>query len=819
MIGRGYRRLHFGRKSVKVANESSSVPPSLIKAAQGLRMDVSANARGQTALQSGELFDKLIVLAKEAHNTSKVPESILNLISRTLVSQPNYKGSLSAENLQLIFRALIKHSEDLNLLTRLYLDLYRHSKLSKADKLENGREFYKSLRRQGHILESDKMVGALLADNEAAVTKNFLLDLCEFVYRNSKKHTALASSTLASGMMAIVRASPTTQLDEILSTCIEFLLKGNSLEGLEALASYTYFENPHFDVGPEILPLFLDAYLQFPNRNNRFGKRLLGLYLASLSLDTSLETCELLLMSCMHFQEQIEVGAPVRQHMIHNFSSNDYTKETWDVLAQWSVYSSTSPLSNLRETVLREMPSEYCDHVTFRAILNSASDKAQCSEQQISELVEFFESDLKISADAAIHEILINRALKAVEVESARRLFVESNADWNSNEDIHLGVLFDLLIACCKTPSIPRQAVMDTYQRVRLFTPRLSKAAQTAMLEMFMQSSANENLTPAGIFLIEQFGERPELPFGEYRQIFDLFFSRLMAARDSEHAWDLFGMLNCTVQLPYESYYPIQQKLCALGRPDAAHLLFRQLRNRSKEGGTRPPAEEMYLMLFAEFTRWKYEEGVQELETYFRMDLNCEMTPQMMNRMLAAYVSLNDSRKIQALWSEALALPKGGVHGVNNETLVIMMQYYTTSMGMDVVEDLWLKAPSYFKLAPTKLLLKQYLIANCYHGFYTRAFEILKLAPSEYNIGIDAELLRTLYNWTMLPGRKQEIKEFARENHPKEWAFLEAEAGSLQNILLPDADETGESDEVSRRLAAIKELQVDKDIELVTKAN
>lgn len=778
-------------------------------------MDISANP---SALKPKVLFDRLVNLAREASISPEVPESVINLISRTLLSQPNYKGSLSAENLQLIFRAVSKHSKDLSFLARLYADLYRHSKLSKADKLENGREFYKSLRRHGHIQESNKMVSALLADNAAAVTKEFLLSLSKVV-QDSSNHSEASSAMLASSLMAIAKAAPSAQLDDILPTLIELLLEGKSLEGLEILASYIDFENPHFEVNPDILPVFLDAYIQFPNVNNRFGKRILGLYMASFSERTSLEICELLLMSCMHFQEHLEAGELVHQHIRNNFSFKDYTKETWDVLAQWSVYSSTSPLSNFKETVLKDMPPESCDHITFRAVLSAASDKAQCSEHHINELVNFFESDLGIAADAAIYEMLISRALKAVEVEFARQLFVKSNTDWNLNENNHLGILFDLLVACCKTPSIPRQAVMDTYQRVRLFTSRLSKPAQVAMLEMFLQSSTSENLTPAGTFLIEQFGDKPELPFEEYRQIFDLFFSRLMAARECEQAWDLFGLLNCTILLPYESYYPIQQKLCALGRPDAAHLLFRQLRNRSKHDGTRPPEEEMYMMLFAEFTRWRYEEGIQELELYFRMDLNCETTPSMMNRMLAAYVSLNDSKKVQALWSEALALPKGGVHGVNNETLVIMMGFFTTSMGLDVAEDLWLKTPTYFKVTPTKQLLKQYLIANCYHGFYSRAFEILKLAPQEHNIQIDAELLQTLYNWTMLPGRKQEIKEFAQKNHPETWASLEAEKGGLKNILLPDEDEIGESEELSRRLAAIKELQADMEVGLVIKAN
>lgn len=791
---RAVRRLHIGRRP----SGKPAVPQEIVLAAQNLR-----HSRGSVAQPLMEL-DAALSAAES------VPQSIFSLIGRTLEQHANYKGELSGEQLQQLFWTAASHNA-VKPAMRLYMDVHRHSRIGAAQRIANGREFFRMLRATDHAAEADLQVVALLKDTSAAVNNDVLLSFLQVI-----GDTASPLNT-GTAVVSLIRASqialPNGPSSEVLIRAVDLLTQWAGPTALNELADHVFYVNPHFRVDDSVAVVFLDAFLQvqgeptaaqeaLPDAASPGGARVLKTLLASLDTSSTpppLELCELLLMSIVNFQEPPSMGDRVHAQIAQTDSSK-YTKETWDVLAQWLVYSDAD-LQPLLDFV-GEMPE--VDTKTLELVL-LAGERAQRGEKQVSAIVSHFEA-AGVVLDASIYEILIRRALRAMEVDRARQLFWDSNTDWNLDNNRHISVLSDLLVALCHTTAVSPQLVLDTYQRVRLFAPRVSHTAQVALLQMLLHTAENRSLTPAGIFLIEQFGETPQLPFETNQEIFYLFYHRILAAQTEDEGWSLFGILNCTIFLPYEAYYPLQLKLCRLGRPDAAHLLFRQLRNRAKANGTRPPGDEMYMMLFHEYALARYDEGIHELETYFRVDLNNEMTVPMMNRMLAAYSALEDSHKVSYLWTEARALPRGGRHGPNDETMCIMLQFFSKSLSLDAVDDLWTAIPSDFRLKLTEGMLQQFVIANCYHGYYSRALDIVKMAPTEYGLPVTAELLKSLYNWTLLPARKEEVREYATSNFPAEWQQLEA-SGELKNVLLPAEDETGHTDEESRRYAAINELE------------
>lgn len=809
----------------RVTRTKSNVPAEVAACAQNLRLSLNAKSDDSQSLQ--ELV-KLAQAVESAPANAQVPSSVYRLMQRTLDSAKAKNERLQVADLQLLFRAALpitvkndtsapnqtpkqnitKDNADLELVTRLYSELYRNTKLSAGQKLENGKLYYTLLRKHNLVAESEQLLDVLFKSNAQFVEPELVSNLLEV--------TGELNPT-SSSILNIIKAWPTTKPDfGALNTAIELLLQLKSASGLDELANFLYFTNAHYKVPEETSIVLLDAYLQLPvdEKSNSGGSKVLKQCLsrAFSSSDESipnLETLELLLMSCIHFQEPSQTTNAVAKLIQSHYTPDKYTKETWDVLAQWAVYSggsSSDPLESLKSTVLPEFPREYLDCKTLVSVLVAASEKAQCTEAQISDLVEYFDVELQVTPDASVFELLIKRALKSVEVNRARTLFIQSNCDWNLDNNKYIGVLSDLLVQLCRTTSIDRQLVVDTYQRILVFTPQVSYSAQLAMLEMFLHESKDDSLVPVGMFLAEQFGESPDLPFEPYKEIFELIYHKLLVTTNEELASELCVLLNTTIVLPYEAYFPICLKMCSLDRVDVAHLFFRQMRNRAKQGQHRPPGEEIYQMLFAQYANKRYELGVHELDTYFRLDVNNEMTVPILNRIMAGYASLQDSHKMMNLWTEVSSLPRGGLHGPNAETMTIWMHFIAQQMPLEAVDDVWESLPTDFRIKPDAGLLKQYIIANCYHGYYTRALDVVKMAPEQYQIPVSADILETVYNWTLLPNRKEEVKEYAQEHYADQWKQLES-SGRLRNVLLPSQNEWGDTDEQSRRWEAIKELQ------------
>lgn len=206
------------------------------------------------------------------------------------------------------------------------------------------------------------------------------------------------------------------------------------------------------------------------------------------------------------------------------------------------------------------------------------------------------------------------------------------------------------------------------------------------------------------------------------------------------------------------------------------------------------------MYLFLEYGKWHYEEGLVELETYFRMDIHNDMDIGIMNGMLAAYSELQDSPKVSDLWLETDSFPAG--KGFNNLTATILLKHLAP-FSLEAVDDLWQALPSKYGVKPDSKNLEQYVVANCYHGYYSRALEIAKSAPEVYGLPVNSDLIKTLYNWTLIESRKEAVKSWAIEQFPNEWAQLESNH-ELKNILIganPDNDS-----EQGLRGKAIEEL-------------
>lgn len=754
-----------------------ATPAAVTESLQELRKAVGGN---NTAM----IQEKLLNVANLI-NPDTVNPQILRLISRSL---DKLMYELPPTSTQSLFRAIVKNDTKGDLSTRLYLKIYKNAKLSRQELLQNGALIFSSLRSRGLIEESRQLLSVLFS-NDTEISDELVLDF----FSRVKESQPDAESVVKIIKNLVNPSNDIIQAGLLLIVDTDFMISESARqEAAESIVDYILFERPHFKINHDTLVIALDCLLTLDAKT--MGQKALHYALAASDTNeskNSLEFNELMLQCCMKFEDKVSVGDSVMKR-IATIGSHEYAKETWDVIIQYSFYRSgniealTKVLTDMKKANFRP------DSRTFSGVLQVANDHAKLDEQKLKSIIDYFNKKLDIPSDAVVFSILINRALRAVEIETARRLFIDSiseGADWQMENGRYLRTLDALLVALCKCPTISFDTVYDTYNRIRICSTTLAYETQTELLKFFLEKG---DILKAGVFLVQQFGESPSLPYNEYKDIYHAFYEKILASNEYEKAWELYMVLNCTVVLPYESYYPIQSKFCQLGRPDAAHLMFRHLRNRAKKNEIQPPGHEMYLLLFAEYGRWRYEEGIRELEIYLRMDLNVEMNIELMNLMMGAYAALSESCKLNDLWLEVVSYPIGC--GANNRTISIMLRYLGR-ISLEMVDDLWNEFPQRFHLTPSSQNVEDYVIANCYHGYYSRAFEIVKAAPSLYNVDISQALLKTLYNWTLIQSRKDEIAEWASKNHPEDWKFL-IESKSLKKLCLPKNSNNDSEDSV-----------------------
>ncbi|PRT56471.1 Complex I intermediate-associated protein 84, mitochondrial [Wickerhamiella sorbophila] len=764
----------FKKDGPKWNKGGSEVPVKVLQAAQTLRGSLVDKDEGTIKSNLLDLVEK---------SPTDMPAHLMRLIEQSFEKAGK---SMTGAQQQQLFRSIVGTDQGGNVTTRIYMEIYQHSSLSPCDKLVNGRLFFRALRKKGLVDESRKLAAALLQNN-ASVDEALIKLLLEDI-RDIEPDSMSVCTVLVSPKQLFDGA-----LQEGLIVLAESDWPGRE-SAAEQIVNHALFENPHYKVSQESLVIILDTLMSFGLQH--IGRR--ALQYALQRSPENLENLELLLLSCIYFEDSKQIGDALVSKIMQ-FSEQNLVKDTWDALAQWTVYCS-GDLQLLKDLIEKYQASSYSpDSDTMHSVVLVASEHAKRSELDVSSIVGYFNNDMGIESDAATIAVLIKRALRSFEVEKARNLFANNqHADWNMDSSKYLPVLFELVIALCKSPFIDREVVFDVYQRVRVFSQQISYPAQVELLKMFFERN---NQYDIGMFLAEQFGETPSLSAHEYKEIYHAFVDKILACTDYKEAWGLYGILNCTIALPYESYYPIQVKFCQLGRPDAAHLMFRHLRNRAKKEGIRPPGREMYLMLFAEYGRWLYEEGVKELETYFRMDLNNDLDIELMNTMLLAYANLQESPKVSDLWFETLSFPLG--KGANNYSVTIMLKYLT-QVSLEAVDDLWVEFPERFGITPDESNLRQYIVANCYHGYYTRAFEVLKAAPETYGISISESLIESLYNWTLIDTRKALIERWALETHKDKWLALKSQ-NKLKTLLLPENSNNDSAE--SLRAQAIQELE------------
>lgn len=676
--------------------------------------------------------------------------------------------------------------------TSLYGILYTSKVNSTKQLLENGLLYAKYIRSQGMVLESVRLITNLITQHKDSLKGNsdFLMDmiLCVKDYNPDIDSITTIFQTLRGNGIVPEITVYHEAIIAVNSICTQD--PRGFMDAFETFMNDIIIVDMtlHRGMTEETVILILDSCLTMNSIN--CGQRALRT-LSEFSLDfcniedkeSRLQYYELLLMACTKFGQDLSFGSRIVDKILSEYEISDLAKETWDVLAQWTTYRSSDTEDLLIMLNKMEEAQFSPDISTLNAILSVAVGNAKRTNSYIDECVSYFTKKLSVSWNVETYSYLIDRSLKSHENNQAVDYFnqsLESGCQWNYNNGQYISTLDRLLVILATARPVDAKATFKIYQRARLFTESVAYETQVALIKMMLDHGYAVEISR---FLCDELANgdetlRPRVPYQQISLIYQALYDYMMSSSDNYKVlWQVYGSMNKYIALPHESYLPILERFCRLGRPDAALLIFKYMRIRNQREGLPPPGSEIYVLLFNCFGKHKFEDGVLELYNFYKMDLGIEPNIQILNSVLNAFHLLDSSMDVAMIWDLIQRTSEP-----NQETISIMIKEIA-SISMADVETFWIDTSKRFGIAPSKENVRQYLIANCKHGYFMRALEITKNMEKVYGIEPDEGILETLYNWTVLENRKENIQKWALQYYPSTWKALE-EGQRLKHSLI-----------------------------------
>ncbi|CAN6674267.1 hypothetical protein TRVA0_051S00298 [Trichomonascus vanleenenianus] len=719
-----------------------------------------------------------------------------------------YRSLVNRENLS----GLLKCST----ITRLYANL-AESETDDASAMVNGLYFILFLRAQERVTESMRLLDVLLTKHKLVndvVVMKYLRDL------ESHKliDVAILDKLLKDSRLLVHQQVRQLETVHEMLTVYSETIASSSQQGSEEYRKFGDFVcqviiplKSHLAFNTETSIILLDACLNFsePQSGTEVLEKVVAADWDSVvpqDDESRVQFLELVLAGCSRFGT-LQLGDKVYNQLLEEEPAA-FVKETWDVMAQWRLRASNGNLDEMKSTLAEMQEQEFDpDDASLNGIIQTAL-AMNLDNLFIKAAIDHFKTTFHVDGDIDTYAALIRHSLGRADVETAHKLFdksLTSGSQWdnkNGRGKAYLTVLDDLIVAMCRNSpeKYDTTYTFKYFQKVKMFTPTVGYQAQLAMIKMFLDG---DYVPDAGRFLEDELGDRTGIPHDKVPELYTLLNDYIMTTANYELAWLLYGYMSKYIKLPYESYLPAMLRFCEIKRPDAAMLIFKYLRARQQKEGLLGPSEEMYRVLFSEFGRMMYEDGINQLHMFFKMDIGVEATVPLLNSAMNAYAGLHRDNKVYEIWTQLESFPGGG--GINNESITVLLRHLTRS-SIEDVERLWLDAKREYNVDLDEQNWRQYLISNCYHGYYMRALNLVKEMEAVHGITPSDETIEALYNWTMIESRKENVRQWALEHKPEAWKRLEAMGTLKEYVLPPDSD--GSSEE-SRRAETIGLLEND----------
>ncbi|QPG75264.1 hypothetical protein FOA43_002614 [Brettanomyces nanus] len=475
---------------------------------------------------------------------------------------------------------------------------------------------------------------------------------------------------------------------------------------------------------------------------------------------------------------------------------DDFGRGEWISYLQYTAYQTAESygcieLCKLIEEVNGKLDSEYHrdyrlnDTETYNCILESL-----CYSNKSSDFIESFSQEFdrmyELTRDARSFSILIRHYLQSGDVKAAVNSFetsLEEAVAWDDDYGgIYIPVLFHLLADYFDKTSDDLYYKTQVYKKIKAFEYPLDKNALHAMVKQFLKG----NFVGDAMEIFER--EVPSLKntkdrydISDYPRLIELYYRYAVTnCEDLKSNWLLYEFLEKFFSLPYEFYPALLKYWIDVGYPSRALKIYADMKQLSKENKLPPPREEIYIYLLQSFSRFQYEDGISKLQLAVKMDLSLNMDIKLLNALMGALCSIEDSFRVRDMFNQAQALPAR--YGLNQESCYWALKSLKFA-SLNEVNNFYLNL-SQFEILPDANIFGEYLIAHCYYEQYGTALEKLIDTYENGDLDlIDRNVLRNFHNFCLNDRVRHKLDDFATEKLSQLWKDLKQSGELLEDTL------------------------------------
>ncbi|KAF6007121.1 hypothetical protein HII13_004798 [Brettanomyces bruxellensis] len=267
-------------------------------------------------------------------------------------------------------------------------------------------------------------------------------------------------------------------------------------------------------------------------------------------------------------------------------------------------------------------------------------------------------------------------------------------------------------------------------------------------------------------------GKETKYQIEDYSDLFELYYRYATSnCENLKSNWLLYEFLSKFFRLPYEFYPAFLKFWIDVGFPSRSLKIYADMKLLSKENKLQPPDENIYLYLLQSFSKSQYEDGIFKLQLAIKMDLSLNIDIRLLNMLMGAFCSIEDSFRVRDVFNLAQSLPKK--RGVNQESCYWALKSLKF-VSLNEVNNFYTSL-SQFDVCPDANLFGEYLISHCYFEQYGTAYD--KLIDTYENGDlelIDRNVLKNFHNFCLNEHVRKKLDVFATRRFPEIWSDLKA---------------------------------------------
>ncbi|VEU20676.1 DEKNAAC101614 [Brettanomyces naardenensis] len=552
---------------------------------------------------------------------------------------------------------------------------------------------------------------------------------------------------------------------------------------------------------PSPLPEYINL-LYFATRNDfddcclTIMKKLSTLTMAftDKSLIDTIRNDELMAIvsSALKFNDYDQAATKLIHNLTKYHQPKEFTKGEWIAYLQYEMYGlpgddtgkAIQLVDSLNHDLAERHEKDYQldDTDTYNYILEALSYSNKPAAF-IDSFSQEYDNLYGLVRDSRSFSILIEHYLKLGNLKRALDLFERSLQEavaWDDDYGgINMPTLFRLLADYFNNSNDDLYYKTQVYKKIKAFEYPIDKKALYSMVNQFLKG----NFVGDAMEIFER--EVPSLKdprvkgpssgkdrysISDYSDLFQLYYNYTITNYENlKSNWLLYEFLCKFFTISYQYYLGFLKFWIDVGYPSKSLKVYADMKQLSKENKLPPPNEDIYIYLLQSFSRFQYEEGIFTIQLAMKMDLSLNMDIRMLNALMGAFCSLEDSFRVRDVFNNAQALPQS--RGLNQESCYWALKSLKFA-SLNEVNNFYTSL-SQFDVSPDANIFGEYLIGHCYYEQYGTALE--KLIDTYENGDshlIDRSVLKNFHNFCLDSRVRKKLDSFATERFPEIWGDL-----------------------------------------------